>query len=281
MQRKEHPGNVSMTNTASQIDNRFVKSDGFTLIELLVVIAVIALLMAILMPALQRAREQGRSVGCQSNLHQWGLVFAMYAGDYEGRFSRGCNSYLTDDPRHWASAMSGYYMERHIMLCPTAKKPYEQGGVVPFGAYTGPDAVLLSYGLNGWAYDAREADELFARDPENFWRRLDINKHVADTPLFLDCLHAEGRPYATDTPPEFDGEKISFDKSDNMKRFCLNRHKGAANSLFLDFSIRKVGLKEFWTLKWHRQYDTAGVWTKAGGVQPGDWPEWMRNFKDY
>jgi hypothetical protein len=22
-------------------------------------------------------------------------------------------------------------------------------------------------------------------------------------------------------------------------------------------------------------------WTKAGGVQPSAWPEWMRNFKDY
>jgi hypothetical protein len=24
-----------------------------------------------------------------------------------------------------------------------------------------------------------------------------------------------------------------------------------------------------------------GPWTKAGGVQPDDWPEWMRGFKDY
>jgi hypothetical protein len=53
------------------------------------------------------------------------------------------------------------------------------------------------------------------------------------------------------------------------------------NGLFLDWSVRKVGLKELWTLKWNRQYDTTNVWTKAGGVQPDDWPEWMRNFKDY
>ena len=49
----------------------------------------------------------------------------------------------------------------------------------------------------------------------------------------------------------------------------------------VDGATRKVGLKELWTLKWHRQYDTANCWTKAGGVQPGDWPEWMRQFKDY
>lgn len=51
--------------------------------------------------------------------------------------------------------------------------------------------------------------------------------------------------------------------------------------LFLDWSVRKVALKEPWTLKWYPQYDTAGPWTKAGGVQPSDWPEWMRKFKDY
>ncbi len=49
----------------------------------------------------------------------------------------------------------------------------------------------------------------------------------------------------------------------------------------MDWSVRKVGLKELWTLKWHRQYDTAGPWTKAGGVQGEDWPLWLRRFKDY
>ena len=49
----------------------------------------------------------------------------------------------------------------------------------------------------------------------------------------------------------------------------------------MDWSVRKVGLKELWTLKWHHEYDTAGPWTKAGGVQPEDWPQWMRSFKDY
>jgi len=62
---------------------------------------------------------------------------------------------------------------------------------------------------------------------------------------------------------------------------CINRHDGGINAVFLDWSVRKVGLKELWTLKWHRQFETAGLWTKAGGAQPGDWPAWMRSFKDY
>ena len=51
--------------------------------------------------------------------------------------------------------------------------------------------------------------------------------------------------------------------------------------LFMDFSVRKVGLKELWTFQWHRLSDTAGPWTKAGGALPSDWPKWMRGFKDY
>jgi prepilin-type processing-associated H-X9-DG protein len=66
-----------------------------------------------------------------------------------------------------------------------------------------------------------------------------------------------------------------------MRRFCVNRHQGYVNGLFMDWSVRKVGLKELWKLKWHRAYDTAGPRTMAGGVQPSDWPEWMRNLRDY
>jgi prepilin-type processing-associated H-X9-DG protein len=66
-----------------------------------------------------------------------------------------------------------------------------------------------------------------------------------------------------------------------MRRFCLNRHGAAMNGVFLDFSVRKLGLKELWTLKWHSNYNTTNIWTKAGGVRTSDWPQWMRSFKDY
>ena len=66
-----------------------------------------------------------------------------------------------------------------------------------------------------------------------------------------------------------------------MKSVCINRHNGYINMLFLDFTVRKVGLKELWMLKWHNRFDISGAWTTIGGVEPGDWPEWMRSFKDY
>jgi hypothetical protein len=66
-----------------------------------------------------------------------------------------------------------------------------------------------------------------------------------------------------------------------MGRYCLDRHDGFLGSIFLDFSGRKVGLKELWTLKWHRKFNTSGPWTSAGGAVASDWPEWLRRFKDY
>jgi len=96
------------------------KPKGFTLIELLVVIAIIALLMSILMPALQRVRRQARSVACLSRLKQWGLYFAMYAEDHDGRFMEG---FTTAQPvaNRWVSALGDYYKWDDEFTCLTQK----------------------------------------------------------------------------------------------------------------------------------------------------------------
>jgi hypothetical protein len=66
-----------------------------------------------------------------------------------------------------------------------------------------------------------------------------------------------------------------------MKMICLLRHNGFVNGAFMDFSTRRIGLKELWSLRWHREFQMRGPWTRAGGVESQDWPEWMKGFKDY
>jgi len=109
----------------------------------------------------------------------------------------------------------------------------------------------------------------------------DAVKNAAAVPVFLDSMSPE--VYMDDDkspPPQCDAIPTRRLGSSGDSA-CINRHDGGINSLFLDWSVRKVGLKELWTLKWHTQYNTQGPWTKAGGAKPEDWPPWLRRFKDY
>ena len=119
--------------------------------------------------------------------------------------------------------------------------------------------------MNHWICNPRSGN--LTRPPENFWRTRD----------------AEGSdPTSAQSPSDYSGHLHPGSyESTCMSRFCINRHNGYINSLFMDFSVRKAGLKELWTLKWHRSYDTAGTWTKAGGVNPDAWPKWMKRYRDY
>jgi prepilin-type processing-associated H-X9-DG protein len=143
-----------------------------------------------------------------------------------------------------------------------------------------PRPMKGSYGINGWCIDPQQGHEPYSGrgGPDYFWRGPSVSG-AENVPLFLEAQRYNGVPLCTDTPPVYSGEQ--WINEVQMGQYCLNRHNGAAGCLFLDFSVRKVGLKELWTLKWHRNYQTRGPWTIAGGVHPNDWPEWMKNFKDY
>jgi len=254
------------------------KLRGFTLIELLVVIAIIALLMAILMPALGRVRNQAKATACQANLHQWGLVWSAYANDHDGYFMKGMGG--KNDA--WMGALRSYYTEAKIRLCPTATKFRSEGATGTFSSWgiwdddawhTAGD--YGSYGMNEWCDNPLPGTSSWTAHPEWNWRGIDV-RGSGHIPLFLDCYWDGGYPVDSESPPAFEGVV-----SNCMDRFCINRHNGFTNGLFLDFSVRKIGLKDLWKLRWHREFNINGPWTKAGLVEPGDWPEWMRNFKEY
>ncbi len=268
---------------------------GFTLIELLVVIAIIALLMAILMPALQRVKKQAKTVACLSLLKQWSLWFSMYTEDNGGYFMEGfAGSSKGTGNNRWCKAMRSYHKwESEVACCPNATKPWfdEAGNSNELeGTYLGstsawgywqrsdwPNPLKGSYGINGWCNNPEPGYHHGGKPEQDHWRSPDV-KGAGYIPLFLGAQRYNIWPEHFEAPPDFDGQQRG---DSHIKRICLNRHNGFVNSISLDWSARKVGLKELWALRWHRSYNTAGPWTMAGGAQPSEWPQWIRRFKEY
>ena len=288
-------GNVGYTRKCGMKGNR----QGFTLVELLVVIAILVLLMALLLPALQRVRGQARMFVCQANLKQWATTIALYTEDNEGHLPKGRGLGLffllgsggnSDDPN--APESMQLVDTKGIACCPMAARPARKGH---FG-YTINDTHMEgwtgstfkawemtsigrpfrgSYGTNGWVFDYY--DESYYRGFARLGLSLNVYsvKNRAKIPLLLDHRLPMGRPREEFCPPPRVATAFG------QMHFCINRHNEYTNSLFLDWSVRKVGLKELWTLKWYEAFNTANQWTRAGGVKPEDWPEWMRGFRDY
>jgi len=244
------------------------KKTGFTLIELLVVISIIALLVAILMPALGKAKNQAKTMICLSNLRQWGIYFNMYAEDNNERFpsAKACPSGSS-----WTIVLEYYDHEgKEILFCPMATKYIPKFEDRTFGASnTG------SYGINRWIFDTKGFTDSSSWPFKYRWKTPYVRR-AYQTPLLLDCSMDGGQPLSSDNPPQYPGDNYGWTQN-QMNRFCINRHNGYIQSVFLNFSVRKVGLKELWKLKWHREFDTNGEWTKINTV----WPEWMSEFEDY
>ena len=245
------------------------KARAFTLIELLVVIAIIALLMSILMPVVQKARKQAKSVICQSNLRQWGFVLNFYADDNNAFFMSGSGGSHFE----WMEPARPYYKDREMRFCPMVSERRDPGRANwgdTFNIWIS-DPFKGSYGINEFLFnpDSSMTDQ-WGHPTRMNWRTKNVNG-ASYIPAFADCLWVGGAPHYTDDPPAFEGE-WSYDYGHNMKRFCLNRHNGAINMLFLDWSVQRVRLKSLWRLQWNKDFIVS--------YPLPEWPDWMQSLPE-
>jgi len=249
-----------------------------------VVLALCALVLISCLGAVGRqGRMRAKEMVCLGNLHQWGHVFESYTQDNQGNFLSGAGA---GSGLWWLEPLWPYHQSPRLSLCPTATTLPGQGKARSYARQAWKSMRHVgSYGINGWICNPSPYlppnGSMWGRAPvSNCWR-TPAHEAADKAPVFSDMWWVDAWPRATDEPTTIDLAIPDRPNVDEMERICMDRHNGAVNLLFMDWSARKVGLKGLWTLKWHRSFDTTGPWTKAGGVEAADWPEWMRDFKDY
>jgi prepilin-type N-terminal cleavage/methylation domain-containing protein len=247
------------------------KKQGFTLIELLVVIAIIALLMSILMPALSKVKAQAKAVMCQSHLHQWALIWKMFADDEVGDKLAG-SFQDRDGFNDWDEIVADYYrtsLNDEMWLCPMATKTSHEGGRNPNMAWENDD-LRGSYSVNLWCGKDQGSGKLENGEQE-FWGTPYV-LGADRVPLFGDAQQSNADPISTDEPLPYESDEWTKNAHE-MQRFCIKRHAPYhIHMLYLDFSIKRITIKELWRQKWHRTYDVF--------CDLPDWPDWMSDIPD-
>lgn len=222
-----------------------------------------------------KGRQRAKQMKCKANLRQWANIMQMYVQDNEGLFFNYCAG-----GKQWFIKCRPYYNNEKILLCPTATETESEGAEQPFAAYLAYEGneneTKGSYGLNDWVLSAWHGEV----DPESplnslLWKTPYI-EGADNVPLLLDSsMMYMVTPTYSNEPPAYEADVVFGQgiAQGEMKRFCVNRHNGSVNILYMDFSVRNTGLKKLWELDFHRD------WNPDNDPLP-EWPEWMSDFKD-
>jgi prepilin-type N-terminal cleavage/methylation domain-containing protein len=137
-------------------------SNGFTIIEILTCLSIVALLASILYPLLPRAKARGKQSVCESNLHQIGLAFGIYAADYDDYLPYAIGRAQRDRPWTVSSHYIGEFKDipdilvvlseltknNNVFRCPSDSTAYSDSDL-----HLGPFPNYFAYGGSSYLFD--------------------------------------------------------------------------------------------------------------------------------
>jgi len=133
------------------------------------------------------------------------------------------------------------------------------------------DSSYGSYGKNGWVSDTQTkhgaAGDLGVTA---YWDTTRV-RNASRIPLFGDESMMSGYPAPTCEVPQHK-IRMPMDEGEEISRWVQDRHDLTVNLVFLDFTVRKVGLKQLWQLYWHRDWDLS---LTPDPKDPEQWPSWI------
>ena len=260
--------------------------------EVIVVLGCVIFFTLNLLAAGGTSRRHAKYIVCQANLKQWGQIVYLFARDNEDNLPQSVAGNGVSAEEAWfLGATRPYYQDYKTHLCPSTKPrnnpSYNNHGGTFF--YWGPfpqsgsgsswyDSIVFgSYGFNEWCANPPAGTSWWGLPHDNAIRKI-TTEGGYNIPLVLDSVFVDTAVKHTDLPPsDVEHYNDTYNAGWNyhaMKFFCMDRHNGGINGLFLNSSVRKIGLKELWKLKWHKNFDTDNMWTQPSAP----WPSWMQPY---
>jgi len=220
--------------------HRHRRRSGFTLIELLTVIAIIGILAAMLFPTFSRARESARRTSCASNMKQFGIAFALYAGDNDGRYPMAGQYLDIAGYPSWAPG-NGHWVAgpKDAPLADIATEAWTNATAIP------EQGSLYTYVKNSQIYicpsneDGRKKMISYSMNCAMAGLSDAAVTEASDVILLVDEEKAnDGWFFAADTRGGAAGAATSTDRLTEV-------HSGGGNLLFSDSHVKFFGTNRF------------------------------------